>query len=281
MGAVFSVRMRASQESMHISGGERLAEEERVREIAHSLIERALTHERGGPDSIHLTIDKMDRSDIQSIAALPISTIPVRDVHEGYAAAQRKLVEAGIPSAIAAHAIDLLKKGPGPQGTVMRGAVLMDVQTGERLEPDIARGVRVSRFDWKEETLRSWMDEVSSFGFNRSRIWEAIALASKVAAAPGVLAEICWSDDPSYVTGYVSSPSLGYVRIPHLKEKGDPVGGRIFFVDRQQTDISTLIHYLEKQAVWIDQLPENLIIPSPQEIAVGVIHGTDERTGKD
>ena len=54
-------------------------------------------------------------------------------------------------------------------------------------------------------------------------------MASKVASAVGVVAELCWSDDPEYVSFYVASAKYGYKRIPVLKEYGNPIGGRVFF----------------------------------------------------
>ena len=44
------------------------------------------------------------------------------------------------------------------------------------------------------------------------------------------MAELCWSDDPAYTTGYVAIPRVGYVRLPHLKAAGDAHGGRALFV---------------------------------------------------
>ena len=33
----------------------------------------------------------------------------------------------------------------------------------------------------------------------------SIVLATKVSAHPATVAELCWSDDPEYITGYVAS----------------------------------------------------------------------------
>ena len=38
----------------------------------------------------------------------------------------------------------------------------------------------------------------------------------------GVVAELCWSDDPDYTTGYVAGKNIGYVRIkPIYKQSKD------------------------------------------------------------
>lgn len=46
-------------------------------------------------------------------------------------------------------------------------------------------------------------------------------LATKVSEHPATVAELCWSDDPKYITGYVASKELGYQCITKLKEYGD------------------------------------------------------------
>jgi len=78
---------------------------------------------------------------------------------------------------------------------------------------------------------------------------EALVLASKVAAGSGIVAELCWSDDPEYTTGYVAS-GHGYIRIPHCKPLGNTVGGRIFFVN-PLADLSMLENYLQHQPVLV------------------------------
>ena len=79
-------------------------------------------------------------------------------------------------------------------------------------------------------------------------------LASKVAGARGIAAELCWSDDPNYLIGYVAAND-NYERIPIMKDKGNPIGGRVFLVDTDQFDedytLEDLIEYLEEQVVLI------------------------------
>ncbi|WP_245617986.1 6-carboxyhexanoate--CoA ligase [Domibacillus tundrae] len=50
------------------------------------------------------------------------------------------------------------------------------------------------------------------------------------------------------MTGYVSCFEKGYVRIPHLKEKGDFNGGRVFFVS-EDIEINQLFHFSEQKSV--------------------------------
>ena len=103
----------------------------------------------------------------------------------------------------------------------MRGAMLLDADTLERLEPDQARGIRATYMDAEHSASRSASDCKNHFQ-------EAIVLASKVISAPHIIAELCMSDDPDYVTGYIATRSKGYMRITKLKPMGCPDGGRIF-----------------------------------------------------
>ena len=89
----------------------------------------------------------------------------------------------------------------------------------------------------------------------KNHFQEAVVLASKVANAPHILAEICVSDDPGYVTGYVASKKTGYVRITRLKEKNDPNGGRIFLYRGPREDVPRTIAYLEKQKILVRNAP--------------------------
>ena len=134
----------------------------------------------------------------------------------------------------------------------MRGAMIMDALTGERLEPDHERGVRASRFDWSEKALESVTGSLASVGLTHFRTREALALATKVAHAPGMIAELCWSDEPDYTAGYVASPDMGYVRFPFLKQQGLSHGGRAFFVQRNGLDLQLLIRYLESAVILVD-----------------------------
>lgn len=222
--------MRAAEDGAHISGGERLVSAEEIEARVQALVRRALTHELGRPDLIQVTVERVLGSDVRGVQALPISKRPVQTVEQGRAMAIEELVKAGISREVAAQAVQWIATGPGPAGTVMRGALVMDADTGARLESDPARGVRVSKIDWQPEALASWQDAVRAEGIANERIAEALAIASKVVATTGTVAELCWSDDPGYVSGYVASSALGYVRIPHLKEWGSPLGGRVFFV---------------------------------------------------
>lgn len=232
----FSVRMRAaaggSHESggRHISGGERLVLRQDLEHQVQELVRRALTHEVGEPDYLNVTVERVREEEVLTLSALPISSRDVQRVEQGLATALALLMEAGVSRDAALDGIGLLATGASPNGGAMRGAIVMDADTGERLESDPARGVRVSKIDWHSEELSAWYEDVRPLGIAKERVAEALALATKVIHTQGTVAELCWSDDPGYVAGYVASATHGYVRIPHMKEWGSALGGRVFFV---------------------------------------------------
>lgn len=130
----------------------------------------------------------------------------------------------------------------------MRGAVVMHARTGERLEPDAGRGVRVSRMDLAASARPAIEATLAGAGLGHHRVSEALALAGKVMGAPGMVAELCWSDDPGYTVGYVADPCNGYQRINNLKQTGDLRGGRVFFIDPVGR-LEELFDYLERRPV--------------------------------
>ena len=99
------------------------------------------------------------------------------------------------------------------------------------------------------------MQTLKNDGREGLHLEEALILASKIASCKGIVAELCWSDDPSYVIGYVGTKD-NYERIPILKDEGNPIGGRAFFVDTNQLNddytLDDLIDYLENQIVLIE-----------------------------
>lgn len=247
---LYSVRMRASAGGMHLSGAERLVPAEEIARTVHELIERA----RGkgiDPDQVVITIDSLQGVNINSIPALDLIAVNAQDIDECRIASRQVLHAAGVSLDAVENAFLLLDRGPAPSGNTMRGAMIMDSVTGERLEPDRERGVRVSRFDWSSDALAAIDRELTLIGLTHFRTREALSLASKVAHGPGVIAELCWSDDPDYSAGYTASRSAGYVRFPFMKQTGRMTGGRVLFVSRESTDLDALLSYLQKDPVII------------------------------
>jgi len=244
--ALFSMKMRASRKEgktdAHVSGAEKILSEAELVGNAGALIERALHHAKGDADYIQLKIEKAAPERIAYIDALPVRTVETADAAEGRAAILSLLAELGLANGAA-----VMEKFR--ETYAMRGAMLLDADTLERLEPDPARGIRATYMDAEHAPSRP-------AGSEKNHFQEAIVLASKVANAPHIVAEICVSDDPDYVTGYVASKPTGYVRITKLKALGDPEGGRIFLYRGPREDVPDTIAYIEKQMVLVKNAPE-------------------------
>lgn len=266
----------------HISGAERLVTKEELEQISSELVHRALTHSKGCADFIRITIDAIPDEAIHRIPCLTI-TGEQTDGHTGEvpttnheAAAQPTNGETAAPTTnhktdapttnheattpplpLSSHrqaealltthtaitpvafrrAVSQLVSLPES----MRGAMLVDMRTGQRLDPWGQRGVRVSRMSFADETAA--ITTLNAAGYSGVHLEEALVLASKVLSAPGVVGELCISDDPDYTTGYVSYGST-YHRLHHMKPVGSHLGGRLFFVDAT-ADIAAIKNYLE------------------------------------
>lgn len=245
---VFHVRMRAAKGGahevggMHISGGEKLSSYEKLTEHINELVEKAFSHSRGNPDYFQVKVEAVTEP-ISFVSPLKPIHYLVPSVEKGSLLVKNRLACCGIRKAVIEKGFQLLE-----ENYHVRGALLIDVETGERIDGRKDRGVRVSAFDWHEKSFTWWLAENRLT--EQVRMKEAVALASKVCAHEWTVAEVCWSDDPDYVTGYVASPLFGYERVSQLKTEGDHRGGRLLFV-RQDGNLDTYIHYLEKTPVWI------------------------------
>lgn len=244
----YSIRMRASQnkannsEQKHISGGERICDYTELRSTADQLLEKAMTHSRGRPDFIQIKLDLIEQT-IQSLPPLPIKTNKALSVIEGRQLAKDLLISQGITEAAIEKALTIIQLLPA-----LRGAIIVDRYSGERLDSSGQRGIRVSRMDWKQPNFNDW--SIDHFVPANTRLKEALTLTTKVCRHHHTVAELCWSDDPDYQTGYVASMKLGYQRINNMKELGKEDGCRIIFVDCE-TNLSSYINYLEKEPIFI------------------------------
>lgn len=247
---LYSVRMRASAGNRHISGAERIISPVKLDATVQALITRA-RNRKTAAEQIVITIEHLGNMPISKLIALDVVTVNTPDMSTGRSAASRILQSLGISEKSIMAAINLLSNGAASFGHNMRGAMIIDAVSGERQEPDHERGIRASRFDWTDEALDTMTEKLAAIGLTHFRTREALALATKVAHAPGIIAELCWSDEPDYTAGYVASLRIGYVRFPILKLRDDPRGGRVFFVDRNTLDIEAFIHYLQFEPVLI------------------------------
>jgi 6-carboxyhexanoate--CoA ligase len=219
-------------------------------------------------DQIALTVDSLQGAMIRNVSALDVITVTARDPETGISLASEALRRAGVSALAIAAAVRLLSAGPAPTGQNMRGAMIMDSQSGERMEQDPERGVRASRFDWSAGAEHKVSRLLGAAGLTHFRSREALALATKVAHAPGIIAELCWSDDPDYTAGYVASRTTGYVRFPFLKRMGSDKGGRAFFVDRDAFNMNVCLAYLQNEPVLISEAG-TITEMSPEEFMKG------------
>lgn len=239
---LYAAKMRASKGDAHLSGAERLVGREQILPVSQSLLKRALNHANGNADAVHLKIEVLDASAFLKIPSLPVTEVSATNTDEAFAVLERLLEANGIQNA--ETCLSLLKNAPP-----MRGAMLVNIRTLRRCEPDPERGVRATYMD----------GERACFGTGKNHFREALILATKVSSTPHIVGELCISDDCNYTTGYFASKKSGYVRIPNLKRSGDPHGGRIFLYNgTSEEDLAETISYLEHQAVVVTNLPMDM-----------------------
>lgn len=241
----FSIRMRASREGFHISGAEGIYSEKDIIDIVKEYTERAISHAKGKPDEILLTIETLKESP-KKISSLPLCTLNTRNLKSAKKSAAKILQAVGISERAVEEAFKALSIG-----ITMRGAMLIDIE-GVRLEPDLLRGVRVTRMGISEKASTVISRRLRPLNINNDTVKEALILASKVHHHPMVLGELCISDDPNYTTGYVASSAYGYIRLPHIKKRGIPYGGRAFFI--KGGELKELIEYLQRTPVIINRI---------------------------
>lgn len=229
---LFSIKMRSSRSGRHISGAERIVESARVEAVAGEMVRRV---KAAAYDFLNIKVERA--GEVLRIPALQVFAHIVATPEEGWDVAERILRAAGF--ARAAEIRELFR-----ETYPMRGAMLLDADSLERLEPDRERGVRATCMD----------SEPSPSAAVKNHFAEALTLATKVQAAPGIVGEVCVSDDAGYVTGYIATKD-GYHRISILKQKGSPLGGRIFLYRGARENVAETIRFLEKTPVIVVQTP--------------------------
>ena len=249
----YSIRMHASSAQGHLCGSERMVSENLLRVVSSAMVDRALNREEQGVVSMSIRVEAVDPAAIRRIALLPIQTLKTENKEQAEDEALLLLTSSGVSRYAARRALKAISSGPSPQGGNMRGSMIIHAQRGDRLEPDPERGVRVSHMDLTNEVKENLWRLLDKLGIRHPRVLEAMVLASKVSAIPGIIGEVCISDDPDYTTGYVATPGFGYVRIPNMKEKGDKLGGRAMFVENKDS-LHTIIEELERTPYLIDEI---------------------------
>ena len=232
---------------IHISGAEGIYEEKEIAKIIRQYTFRALSHPKGRPDSILISLEEIKQRP-QSIQSLPVSTLTCRSPLQARSLARKLLNFCGISDCAIETSFAVIDSS-----NTMRGAALALSKSGRRKEQDKERGIRASRLGISRYADKFLSRNLQGHGINNTTVKEAIILASKVAACRQVTAELCISDDPGYTTGYVSSKKYGYVRIPNIKKKGKRTGGRVFFIE-EDADIASVTGFLEKTPVIINSV---------------------------
>jgi len=221
-----SVRMRASHHGRHVSGAEDLVVPDAAAATVANFVERALA--AGPVEEVVVHIETLTRAPV-TVPLLPLFTVDVTAA-EARLTARILLVAAGVDAGVAEGTMAILSSGAAGDGDNMRGAMLIDCASGSRLERDRRRGVRARHFALAADLRATLPDDLARAGYAHHRTLEGWLLATKMVSSPGALAELCWSDEPTYTTGYVALAGVGYVRIPDLKTAGDPRGGRALFL---------------------------------------------------
>jgi len=233
---LFSVKMRSSKGDIHISGAEAIVTEERVEETILSFLRRAREHERGEPDFINLKVEEIKEEPVKA-PLLPVFHVQDK---EGEEALREVLKLSPIPVELGLKVYNQILESPKS----MRGAMVVEVPTGKRLEEDRERGIRVSYIGISEETEQEVKKRSGKY-YTRN-LKEALVIATKVCLHKDVLGELCISDNPSYTTGYLAIRGKGYFRIFNIKKRGMEQGGRTIFV-KEGCNVEELKEFLEKK----------------------------------
>ena len=241
----YSLRMRAARNREHISGAEGIYDKDEISSLVKEYTQRALVHDKGRADEIRLTVEELKGAP-KKISSLPLCTINTRNADAAKRAVLKVLSSVGIMERAIEEAYKSLNLG-----LTMRGAMLMDIE-GVRLEPDLLRGVRVSRMGMTKKASSDLSRKLGRLGLNNETVKEALVLASKVHRYLMVIGELCISDDPNYTTGYIATRSHGYIRLPRIKKRGIPYGGRAFFITGGE--VKDLIKYLQRTPVLINEI---------------------------
>ncbi|MCG9803815.1 6-carboxyhexanoate--CoA ligase [Staphylococcus argenteus] len=219
---MYSIKMRSSNQNLHISGAETICELENIEQTIQKFYNKGFFHENGQPDFLNIKIQKIIEP-IQQIKALSI-------IENDKSNLQNLILECGISEYA-------LKQGMAyiEDGIVYTGAIIISATSGERLDSAGDRGIRVTNFSFEDINNKADLSE---------RVKDALAIASCINSKPYVKGELCVSDDLTYTTGYFATGALGYHRLFDIKKANTRHGGRIIFVD-DDLDLNSYISFLE------------------------------------
>lgn len=221
---MYSIKMRANENGIHVSGAETICDEQQIPEVLQTFFHKGFHHDNGDADFLNLKIEKVT-TPLKTIAALPI-------IEETSQSLEQICLAHGITK-------QALNKGMNYifNETAYTGAVIVNAQTGERIDESGSRGIRVTHFCFEDQ---------SRVPITRSRVQDALTIASCVTAFDHVMGELCVSDDLHYTTGYFASVQQGYHRIHNMKPSGTRYGGRVIFVD-ESLPLEAYVSFLQQQ----------------------------------
>lgn len=221
---MYSIKMRANQGGIHISGAETICEAQKIPAVLQTFFDKGFQHENGAIDFMNLKIEKVV-DPLYPLNALPIIE---NTPHTLEALCQMHDITKEALNKGMTYIFDDIQ---------YRGAVILSAQTGERLDQTGTRGVRVTHFCFEDHTSAPLVS---------SRIQEALTIATCVTAFVQVKGELCVSDDLHYTTGYFASAQRGYHRLHHIKPAATCYGGRVIFVD-DTLPMDDYISFLQQQ----------------------------------
>ncbi|MDL2281316.1 6-carboxyhexanoate--CoA ligase [Selenomonadales bacterium OttesenSCG-928-I06] len=247
---LYSLQMLSSQKIgntvFHVSAAEKIVEKSLIEQTAKNLISRSLNHSKGNADSISIQINKINTKEITYIDALPVTTIEAETDNESIKIVIDILKKLKVKRA--EEILEILK-----ESYHMSGAILLNVDTLERLETKQETGIRISHMDYEEDINKLQSDLIDT----KYHLKEALLVASKAVSHSNVVAEICMPDDPNHASIYIASDKFGYVRITRNKKTKRSLGGRIILYRGSNKKIKSCIEYLEEAKVLIKTNKEN------------------------
>lgn len=280
--------MRVHREGRHLSGAEDLVRSEDLAEKLEEFATRFapyanLPEDLGMPARCSITIDPVPAGTLREGTLLPVRRLLSRNEDETRSALPR-LFSALLPEAASSRVLgfftDVILGSPTRPGALLLTA------DGHPYPGGPPEGVRTTHVGCLPE-LRSAIDRAYSLILPppSHRFSEALILASKVLSSPDILLELCASDDPRYTTGYLASRTTGYIRLPHLKKAGSPLGGRIYVV-RNGADLPCLLSFLRSSPLLFttqfppsETFPDDLLLTLPSPGMTGTWEPQSARKG--
>lgn len=228
----------------HISGAECITDETSLKEEVLNLLNRALNHPKGKSDFINISIQKiLDKNSINYIEPLKITTV---NKNKNPLFPNLILEKLGFSHEYIEKTLKELFSLKN-----IKGALIISFEDFYKYTDNI---VRCSNIDYRIDLKGDLNDFLEKNNFLGKYLKEALCLSSKICNDPNVLCELCISDDKKYTTGYISSPSLGYIRIENFKPLDHEYGGRIIFI-KDKSKLQNTLDYLKNSPVIINSIP--------------------------